>query len=200
MQELRKIKEDETLANSLDPMNKNWESIQSQHSGISFPKTNVMLGQPCFREDELALYICADVENNLWVKIADLHLTYVNKEYVDAMHIDLGRVDNLIGENGMIKMSLLQSGLLEGQLVVVGRENKIATSLIDTGVSPNQIVQVGEEGKIPMTLLNVGVQGQQIPLLDVKGKMVGSTIPDNVARFDANGKLTFPNGAKLWVG
>ena len=26
MQELRKIGEDETLANSLDPMNKNWKS------------------------------------------------------------------------------------------------------------------------------------------------------------------------------
>lgn len=200
MQELRRIKEDETLANSLEPMNKNWESLQSQNSGVTFPQTNLVLGQPCFREDELALYVCASVVDRLWVKVADLKLTYVNKEYVDTMHIDLSRIDNIIDKNSnKIKMSLLYTGVLSGQLVKVDNGNKIATSLIDTGVEAGQIPIINGDGKIPMSVLNVGVRGQQIPVLDTDGKMVESTIPDNVARFDSAGKLIFPNGAKIWV-
>ena len=200
MQELRRINDEETLANSLEPMNKNWESIQSQHSGITFPKTNVVLGQPCFREDELALYICADVSNKLWIKIADLKLTYVNREYVDKMRIDLDRIDNLIDSSTKkIKTSLINTGNTNGQLVRVGNGNKIATSLIDTGVKANQIVQVNGDGKIAQSLLNVGVKANQIPLLDSKGELPISTVPSNIARFDSSGKLQFPNGAKIWV-
>ena len=200
MQELRRINEDETLANSLEPMNKNWESIQSQHSGIAFPKTNVVLGQPCFREDELALYICADVSSKLWIKVADLKLTYVNREYVDKMRIDLDRIDNLIDSSTKkIKNSLINTGTTNGKIVAVGSNNKIATSLIDTGTKANQIVQVNSDGKISQSLLNVGVGASQIPLLNSSGEMVSSTIPSNVARFDSSGKLQFPNGAKIWV-
>lgn len=200
MQELRRIKEDETLANSLEPMNRNWESVQSQHSGVTFPQVDVVVGQPCFREDEMALYVCANVENRLWVKVADLKLTYVSKEYVDNMNIDLSRVESIIDRNtGKIKMSLMYTGTNRGQLVQVGAGNKIATSLIDTGVGAGQIPIVNSDEKLPMSLLNVGVRGQQIPLLDVNGKLVESTIPNNIAKFDASGKLTFPNGAKIWV-
>ena len=200
MQELRRINDEETLANSLEPMNKNWESIQSQHSGITFPKTNVVLGQPCVRDDELALYICADVSNKLWIKIADLKLTYVNREYVDKMRIDLDRIDNLIDSSTKkIKTSLINTGNTNGQLVRVGNGNKIATSLIDTGVKANQIVQVNGDGKIAQSLLNVGVKANQIPLLDSKGELPISTVPSNIARFDSSGKLQFPNGAKIWV-
>lgn len=200
MQELRRIKEDETLANSLEPMNRNWESVQSQHSGVTFPQTDIVVGQPCFREDELALYVCANAEDRLWVKVAELTFTYVNKEYVDSMLIDFNRITNLIDNNtGKIKMSLMYTGTLSGQLVKVGNKNKIATSLIDTGVEAGQIPIINDDGKIPMSILNVGVRGQQIPVLDTGGKIVESTIPDNVARFDSSGKLTFPNGAKIWV-
>lgn len=200
MQELRRIKEDETLANSLEPMNRNWESVQSQHSGVTFPQVDVVVGQPCFREDEMALYICANVENRLWVKVADLKFTYVNQEYVDAMHIDFTKVDSLLDKStGKIRMALLYTGNSNGQLVRVGAGNKIATSVIDTGVEPGQIPIVNGDGKIATTLLNVGVQGQQIPLLDINGKMADSTIPTNIAKFDSSGKLTFPNGAKIWV-
>ena len=200
MQELRRIKEDETLANSLEPMNRNWESVQSQHSGVTFPQTGIVVGQPCFREDEMALYVCASVIDRLWIKVADLKFTYVNKEYADEMHIDLSRVDNIIDANtNKIKMSLMYTGTLSGQLVKVGNENKIATSLIDTGVGAGQIPIINGDGKLPMSLLNVGAKGQQIPLLDVDGKLTDSTIPTNIAKFDASGKLTFPNGAKIWV-
>lgn len=200
MQELRRIKEDETLANSLEPMNRNWESVQSQHSGVTFPQVGVVVGQPCFREDELALYVCANVEDRLWIKVADLKLTYVNKEYVDTMHIDLSRLDNFIDANtNKIKMSLMYTGTLSGQLVKVESGNKIATSLIDTGVEAGQIPILDNNGKIAMSTLNVGVRGQQIPVLDIDGKLVDSTLPTDVVRFDSTGKIVFPNGAKIWV-
>ena len=200
MQELRRIKEDETLANSLEPMNRNWESVQSQHSGVTFPQTGIVVGQPCFREDEMALYVCASVIDRLWIKVADLKFTYVSKEYVDNMNIDLSRVESIIDRNtGKIKMSLMYTGTLSGQLVKVGNENKIATSLIDTGVNVGQIPIINSDGKLPISLLDVGVRGQQIPVLDTNGKLVDSTIPNNVAWFDNSGKLTFPNGAKIWV-
>ena len=200
MQLLRRIQEDETLANSLDPINKNYESLQSQHSGVTFPQTNLVVGQPCFREDELSLYVCASVQDRLWVKVADLRFTYVNKEYVDDMHIDLSRIDNLIDRNtNKIKMALMYTGTLSGQLVKVGDQNKIATSLIDTGVEAGQIPIVNDDGKLAMTLLNVGVRGQQIPVLDTEGILPESVIPENVVRFDSSGKIEFPNGAKIWV-
>lgn len=200
MQELRRIKEDETLANSLEPMNRNWESIQSQHSGVTFPQTNLVLGQPCFREDELALYVCANVEDRLWIKVADLKFTYVNKEYADKMHIDLSRIDNIIDTaTGKIRMVLMNTGEKNGQLVRVGDNDKIATSLIDTGVEAGQIPILDNNGKVPLSTLNVGVKGQQIPILDTNGDLPDSVIPSNIVRFDSSGKITFPNGAKIWV-
>ena len=201
MQELRKIGEDETLANSLDPMNKNWKSLQSQNSGVTFPIKDIVVGQACFREDELALYMCANVEKNLWIKVADLTLTYVDKEYVDSMHIDLNRIDNIIDPNtGKIKMSLMYTGTTNGQLVRVGNNNKIATSLIDTGINAGQIVAVNDNKKIAMSVVRVGLNAEQIPLLTTGGKLPSSTIPNEVAKFNSSGQLVFPNGAILWVG
>ena len=201
MQELRRIKEDETLANSLEPMNRNWESLLSHNSGVTFPVKDIVVGQTCFRLDELALYVCADVEKALWVKIANLTLTYVDKEYVDSMHIDLSRIDNLIDPvTGKIKMSLMYTGNTNGQLVRVGDNNKIATSLIDYGVNAGQIVIVNDDKKIAMSVLPVGLNEEQIPLLTTGGKLPSSTIPNEVAKFNSSGQLVFPNGAILWVG
>ena len=201
MQELRKIGEDETLANSLDPMNKNWKSLQSQNSGVTFPIKDIVVGQACFREDELALYMCANVEKNLWIKVADLTLTYVDKEYVDSMHIDLNRIDNIIDPStGKIKMSLMNVGVVNGQLVGVGANNKIATSLIDTGINAGQIVMVNDNKKIATSLLPIGLNVEQIPMLVAGGKLPDSTIPTNVAKFNSSGQLVFPNGAVIWVG
>lgn len=201
MQELRRIKEDETLANSLEPMNRNWESLQSHNSGITFPIKDIVVGQTCFRIDELSLYMCADVEKALWIKIANLTLTYVDKEYVDSMHIDLNRIDNLIDPvTSKIKMSLMYTGVTNGQLVRVGDNNKIATSLIDTGTSAGKVVAVNGNGKIALSILPVGVNAEQIPLLATGGKLPDSTIPTNVAKFNSSNQLVFPNGALLWVG
>ena len=201
MQSLRTIKETETLADSLDPINKNFTSLQSQHSGTAFPQTNLVLGQPCFRTDTLALYILANVENNLWIRVADLTLTLVNKEYVDKLRIPLSRVDNIIdAATNKIKMSLMYTGTQNGQLVMVGNNNKIATSLIDTGVNAGQVVMVNTNGKIPMSVLNVGYNREQIPLLNDNAQLPVSIIPPSIARFDTNGQLVFPNGAKIWVG
>lgn len=201
MQRLREIGENETLANSLDPINKNFTSLQSQHSGITFPQENIVLGQPCFRTDDLSLYILSNVEYNLWVKVADLTVTFVNKEYVDNMHIPLSRVDDIIDEaTKKIKMSLMNTGTVAGQLVEVGNGNKIATSLIDTGTKAGQVVSVGENGKISMTVLNVGYSREQIPLLNDKALIPDSIIPTNIARFNTSGQLVFPNGARIWVG
>lgn len=200
MQNVQQIMEEWTIANSLAPMNDNWQSLLSQNSGFTFPVTNLELGMACFRTDELALYVLANVHDKLWVKIAQLTLTYVDKEYVDSMHIDLSRIDNLIDPlTGKVKMSLMYTGVQNGQLVGVGDNNHIATSLIDTGIKAGQIVQADENAKIPMSLLQVGVKAGQIPILNDKGDLVDDVIPDNIARFDGEGKLTFPNGTKMWV-
>lgn len=201
MQGLRRIRETETLANSLDPINKNFESVQSQHSGTSFPQDNLILGQPCFRTDTMSLYILSNVEYNLWIRVADLTLTLVNKEYVDTLRIPLSRVDNIIdAATNKIKMGLMYTGTQNGQLVTVGNNNKIATSLIDTGVNAGQVVVVNTDGKIPMSVLNVGYNREQIPLLNDNAQLPVSIIPTAIARFDTNGQLVFPNGAKIWVG
>ena len=200
MQNVQTIQEEWTIANSLAPMNENWQSLLSQNSGISFPVSNLELGQACFRTDELALYVLANVHDRLWVKIAQLTLTYVDKEYVDSMHIDISRVDNLIDPiTKKVKMSLMYTGTENGQLVAVGDNDHIATSLIDTGTKAGQIVQVNDNGKIPTGVLDVGVRNGQIPILDDKGKLVDDIIPNNIAWFDGSGKLEFPNGTKIWV-
>lgn len=201
MQNVQKIQEEWTIANSLAPMNENWQSLLSNNSGISFPVSNLELGQACFRTDELALYVLANVHDKLWVKIAQLTLTYVDKEYVDSMHIDLSRVDNLIDPlTKKVKMSLMYTGVENGQLVEVGDNNHIATSLIDTGTRAGQIVKVNEDGKIPSGVLNLGVQEGQIPILVTKGKLNDSVIPDNVAVFNDDGSLTFPSGNTIFIG
>lgn len=200
MQNVQTIQEEWTIANSLAPMNENWQSLLSQNSGISFPVSNLELGQACFRTDELALYVLANVHDKLWIKIAQLTLTYVDKEYVDSMHIDISRVDNLIDPiTKKVKMSLMYTGVENGQLVAVGDNDHIATSLIDTGTKAGQIVQVNDNGKIPTGVLDVGVRNGQIPILNDKGKLVDDIIPNNIAWFDGSGKLEFPNGTKIWV-
>lgn len=200
MQGLRRIKETETLANSLDPINKNFESVQSQHSGTDFPQDNLVLGQPCFRTDTMSLYILSNVEYNLWIRVADLTLTLVNKEYVDTLRIPLSRVDNIIdAATNKIKMSLMYTGTQNGQLVMVGNNNKIATSLIDTGVKAGQVVMVNTNGKIPMSVLNVGYNREQIPLLNDNALIPDTILPSNLARFNESGQIVFPNGTKMWV-
>lgn len=200
MQNVQTIQEEWTIANSLAPMNENWQSLLSQNSGISFPVSNLELGQACFRTDELALYVLANVHDRLWVKIAQLTLTYVDKEYVDSMHIDISKVDNLIDPiTKKVKMSLMYTGVENGQLVAVGDNDHIATSLIDTGTKAGQIVQVNDNGKIPTGVLDVGVRNGQIPILNDRGKLVDDIIPNNIAWFDGSGKLEFPNGTKIWV-
>lgn len=201
MQEVRTIAEDETLANSLSPMNKNWQSLLSNNSGVVFPVTNLEVGQACFRTDDMCLYLCADTSKKLWVKIANLTLTYVDKNYVDTMNIDISRILNLIdATTNKIKMSLIYSGTSAGQVVVVGSGNKIATSLIDTGTKAGKIVIVGDDGKIPIGILNVGVSEGQLPILTTGGKLADSYLSSNVAFFDSSGRLKFPNGNLLWVG
>lgn len=200
MQGLRRIKETETLANSLEPINKNFESVQSQHSGTSFPQDNLILGQPCFRTDTMSLYILSNVEYNLWIRVADLTLTLVNKEYVDTLRIPLSRVDNIIdAATNKIKMSLMYTGTQNGQLVMVGNNNKIATSLIDTGVKAGQVVMVNADGKIPNGILNIGYGREEIPILNDKALIPDTILPSNLARFNESGQIVFPNGTKMWV-
>ena len=200
MQGLRRIKETETLANSLEPINKNFESVQSQHSGTSFPQDNLILGQPCFRTDTMSLYILSNVEYNLWIRVADLTLTLVNKEYVDTLRIPLSRVDNIIdAATNKIKMSLMYTGTQNGQLVMVGNNNKIATSLIDTGVKAGQVVMVNADGKIPNGILNIGYGREEIPILNDKALIPDTVLPSNLARFNESGQIVFPNGTKMWV-
>lgn len=200
MQRLRKIKETETLADSLDPINKNFESVQSQHSGTSFPQDNLVLGQPCFRTDTMSLYILSNVKYILWIKIADLTLTLVNKEYVDTFHIPLSRVDDIIdATTNKIKMSLMYTGTQNGKLVMVGDNDKIATSLIDTGVKAGQVVMVNADGKIPNGILNIGYGREEIPILNDKALIPDTILPSNLARFNESGQIVFPNGTKMWV-
>lgn len=200
MQRLRRIEETETLANSLDPINKNFESVQSQHSGTSFPQDNLILGQPCFRTDTMSLYILSNVEYNLWIRVADLTLTLVNKEYVDTLRIPLSRVDNIIdAATNKIKMSLMYTGTQNGQLVMVGDNDKIATSLIDTGVKAGQVVMVNADGKIPNGILNIGYGREEIPILNDKALIPDTILPSNLARFNESGQIVFPNGTKMWV-
>ena len=200
MQRLRRIEETETLANSLDPINKNFESVQSQHSGTSFPQDNLVLGQPCFRTDTMSLYILSNVEYNLWIRVADLTLTLVNKEYVDTLRIPLSRVDNIIdAATNKIKMGLMYTGTQNGQLVMVGNNNKIATSLIDTGVNAGQVVMVNADGKIPNGILNIGYGREEIPILNDKALIPDTILPSNLARFNESGQIVFPNGTKMWV-
>lgn len=200
MQGLRRIRETETLANSLDPINKNFESVQSQHSGTSFPQDNLILGQPCFRTDTMSLYILSNVEYNLWIRVADLTLTLVNKEYVDTLRIPLSRVDNIIDTaTNKIKMGLMYTGTQNGQLVMVGNNNKISTSLIDTGVNAGQVVVVNTNGKIPNGILNIGYGREEIPILNDKALIPDTILPSNLARFNESGQIVFPNGTKMWV-
>ena len=200
MQRLRRIEETETLANSLDPINKNFESVQSQHSGTSFPQDNLVLGQPCFRTDTMSLYILSNVEYNLWIRVADLTLTLVNKEYVDTLRIPLSRVDNIIDTaTNKIKMSLMYTGTQNGQLVMVGDNDKIATSLIDTGVKAGQVVMVNADGKIPNGILNIGYGREEIPILNDKALIPDTILPSNLVRFNESGQIVFPNGTKMWV-
>ncbi len=201
MQDIRYLSENQTLASSVNPLNNAIASLLSQNSGKGFPQTNLEVGQLCFRTDELALYQLANAEQKTWVKIADLTLTFVSKEYVDNLTIPVDRIENLVDPSTRkIKISLMDTGTTQGKLIVVGDNNKIPTSLIDTGTTKGKVLVVGSDGKLPNSLLNVGTKEGQVPLLGLEGKLSATTLPNSVVKFDADNSITFPNGNRLFIG
>lgn len=200
MQNYSEVKENWTLSSSLNPINNNFTTLLSQNAGRSFPVRGLKVGMPCYREDEKVLYVLIDVERELWIKVFDLTRTPVDKEYVDSVRVDLSRIDGLLGTDGKVKTALLNTGNSVGQVVTVGNGSKISTTLLDTGLNVGQLLKIPEGGKLPNDILNIGLQAGQIPVLDGSGKLQASMMPKDVAVFDAQGRLKFPNGNLLFIG
>ena len=176
MQSYKEILETWTIAASLLPINENFLTLLTQNAGGSFPIQNLREGMPCYRTDEKKLYVLTDVEFEIWVLVIDLTKTAVTKEYVDSITIPLSRVtewkDN---STGKIKMSLLNTGTTNGQIVVVGSNGLIPTSLLDTGLTKGKILLIQDGDTIPE-----------------------SVIPNKYATF-SNNRLMFPNGNYLYI-
>lgn len=201
MQKLVTIEEAWTLANSLGYINNNFRSLLTNNAGIAFPSTELELGMSCFRTDQLKMYNLVNVEREIWVLTMDLTQTYVTKEYVDNIKIPLSRVTDLIDSvTNKIKDNLINSGLDNGQVVVVGDGNKIATSLIDTGTASGQIPIINKNNKVEMGLIDTGTTAGKIPMLQAEGKLPASTLPNNLATFNDAGELVFPNKNRIFVG
>lgn len=61
-----------TLANSLQPLIDRDDAAASCFSGTAFPSTNLLLGQLCYRTDQLKLYQLTVVSPANWMLILDL--------------------------------------------------------------------------------------------------------------------------------
>lgn len=176
MQSYKEILETWTIAASLLPINENFLTLLTQNAGGSFPIQNLREGMPCYRTDEKKLYVLTDVEFEIWVLVIDLTKTAVTKEYVDSITIPLSRVTEWKDTStGKIKMSLLNTGTTNGQIVVVGTNGLIPTSLLDTGLTKGKILLIQDGDTIPE-----------------------SVIPNKYATF-SNNRLMFPNGNYLYI-
>lgn len=201
MQKLVDINEAWTLANSLGYINDNFRSLLTNNSGIAFPSVELELGMSCFRTDQLKMYNLVNVEREIWVLTMDLTQTFVTKEYVDNITIPLERVTGLIDSvTKKVKDSLINSGIDNGQVVVVGDRNKINTGLIDTGTLSGQIPIIDNNNKIPTGLIDTGTTAGKIPMLQAGGKLPTSMLPANLATFNDAGELVFPNNNRIFVG
>ena len=177
MQSYKEIMETWTIAASLLPINENFLTLLTQNAGGSFPIHNLKEGMPCYRTDEKKLYVLTDVDFEIWVLVIDLTKTAVTKEYVDSITIPLSRVtDWKDTSNNKIKMSLLNTGTSNGQLVTVGSNGKIPTSLLDTGLTKGKVLIVQDGDLLPESL-----------------------IPNKYATF-TNNRLMFPNGSYIYIG
>ena len=177
MQSYKEIMETWTIAASLLPINENFLTLLTQNAGGSFPIQNLKEGMPCYRTDEKKLYVLTDVTFEIWVLVIDLTQTAVTKEYVDAIKIPLDRVtDWKDTSTGKIKMSLLNTGSSNGQIVTVGSNGKVSTSLLDTGLTKGKVLLVPDNELIPESL-----------------------IPNKYATF-TNNRLMFPNGSYIYIG
>ena len=166
-----------TIASSLLPINENFLTLLTQNAGGSFPSHNLKEGMVCYRTDEKKLYLLTDSKYELWVLIMDLTKTAVSKEYVDAITVTLDRVTGWKDTStGKIKMSLLNTGTSNGQLLTVGSNGKLPTSLLDTGLTKGKILLVQDNDLIPEAL-----------------------IPNKYATF-SNNRLMFPNGNYIYIG
>lgn len=177
MQSYKEILETWTIASSLLPINENFLTLLTQNAGGSFPIQNLKEGMPCYRTDEKKLYVLTDATYEIWVLVMDLTQTAVTKEYVDSIVIPLERVDGWEdSSNGKIKMSLLNTGTSNGQLLTVGSNGKLPTSLLDTGLTKGKVLLVQDNDLIPEAV-----------------------IPDKYASF-SNNRLMFPNGSYIYIG
>lgn len=177
MQSYKEILETWTIAASLLPINENFLTLMTQNAGGSFPVQNLVEGMTCYRTDEKKIYVLTDVTFEIWVLVMDLTKTAVTKEYVDSITIPLSRVtDWKDSSTAKIKMSLLNTGTSNGQLIIVGSDGKIPTSLLNTGTTSGKILLVGSNNLIPETL-----------------------IPSKYAAF-SNNRLMFPNGNYIYIG
>lgn len=165
-----------TIAASLLPINENFLTLLTQNAGGSFPIQNLKEGMPCYRTDEKKLYVLTDVAFEIWVLVIDLTKTAVTKEYVDSITIPLSRVTDWNDTSNKIKMSLLNTGTSNGQLVTVGSNGKIPTSLLDTGLTKGKVLLVQDGDLLPESL-----------------------IPNKYATF-TNNRLMFPNGSYIYIG
>ena len=177
MQSYKEIMETWTIASSLLPINENFLTLLTQNAGGSFPSQNLKEGMVCYRTDEKKLYLLTDSKYELWVLIMDLTKTAVSKEYVDAITVTLDRVSGWKDTStGKIKMSLLNTGTSNGQLLTVGSNGKLPTSLLDTGLTKGKVLLVQDNDLIPEAL-----------------------IPNKYATFSSN-RLMFPNGNYIYIG
>ena len=176
MQSYKEIMETWTIAASLLPINENFLTLLTQNAGGSFPIQNLKEGMPCYRTDEKKLYVLTDVAFEIWVLVIDLTKTAVTKEYVDSITIPLSRVTDWNDTSNKIKMSLLNTGTSNGQLVTVGSNGKIPTSLLDTGLTKGKVLLVQDGDLLPESL-----------------------IPNKYATF-TNNRLMFPNGSYIYIG
>ena len=177
MQSYKEIMETWTIASSLLPINENFLTLLTQNAGGSFPSQNLREGMICYRTDEKKLYLLTDSKYELWVLIMDLTKTAVSKEYVDAITVPLDRVSGWKDAyTGKVKMTLLNTGTSNGQLLTVGSNGKLPTSLLDTGLTKGKVLLVQDNDLIPEAL-----------------------IPNKYATF-SNNRLMFPNGNYIYIG
>lgn len=123
MQSYTEIPSSQTLTSSLSLLLNNFKTIMSCSSGTTFPTTNLQLGMLFYNTSTKVLWILHSIgAPDIWVKIADSSLVYVDKAYVDTQ--DATKQNTITGA----ATTVVSSNLTTFRALIADGLGKIAVS------------------------------------------------------------------------
>lgn len=142
MQKFTNIPTSQTLQSSLTLLLENDLTAISQSSGTAFPTTNLVVGMPCLRTDQMKVYTLKSVDPVEWVETANLNATSWNSaNHGSGSGMNADMVDGIHAS----------TTATAGQLLALDANKKLPASITGDAASVANLKPSNTSGGIPIS-------------------------------------------------